>query len=40
MEMGRRVLAELLALLRPAVDTGSESWCVDLGMWEEAFEFC
>ncbi len=38
--MGRGVLAELLALLRPAVDSGSESWCVDFGMWEEAFEFC
>ncbi len=39
-EMGRRVLAELFALLRPAVDSGSESWRVDLGRWEEAFEFC
>ncbi len=38
--MGLGVLAELLALLRPAVDSGLESWCVDLGMWEEAFEFC
>ncbi len=38
--MGRGVLAELLALLRPTVDSGSEGWCVDLGVWEEAFEFC
>ncbi len=32
-EMGVRGLAKLLALLRPAVDSGSKSLRVDVGRW-------